>query len=294
MEEAVDGVRLDKRTGRIFFDQKNIRDCRESVRAGDNQESQYETVIASEWDRFIRVVRDEQLDPSVVSYLKTENFPSVHQTLGPMNFLFGNFFFPGKGEYVHLPDMLRSLEPNNVTINDVALNRKEIRFVHQGCQCRIQMDANNFTLMLFENNDLSGRTENYSCEVQEYQNINGIIFPTKFIITFQSSSSKLTYEYLLSDINFNELSERDFRFAMTLPNGTPVVMQDARQIQYIWLDGKIVPKTDEAMLAIAMGDHKFMPGPDSPRFWLMAIGIILILIGVGRLAYRYFRGEATL
>ena len=63
---------------------------------------------------------------------------------------------------------------------------------------------------------------------------------------------------------------------------------DAQQIQYVWFDGKIVPRTDEVMLAIARGNHKFMPGPDSPRFWLMAVGIIMIVVALGKKLYDIF------
>jgi len=64
-------------------------------------------------------------------------------------------------------------------------------------------------------------------------------------------------------------------------------------IQHMGLDGKIVPKTDENMLKL-LRRHGFVPGPDSPRFWFISIGIVLILIGGGRLAYKYFKREATL
>gem|GEM_PF-7015235 len=105
----------------------------------------------------------------------------------------------------------------------------------------------------------------------------------------------LAAEVSLTNVRFPlRLADADFQIKSTVPNGTSVFMQDAPQIEHIWLDGKIVPKTNEAMLAIARGGHKFMPGPESPRFWFMAIGIILILIGGGRLAYKYIRGEATL
>jgi len=282
-EETINGMSSDKRAGRIFFDQKNIRDKFVENRAGDNQEAQYETVIAPKWDRFIRVARSEQLDPTVVSCLNAENIPSIHRVLGATSFLFGWALF--QGGHVYLPDMLRSLGPNNVTISDGDRNRKEIRFIYQGNQCRMLLDAD-FTLMLFESAGL------HSYDVLEFKNINGVVFPTKLVSTTQMSSSSVTYTYSLSDISFDTLSEKDFQFSLTLPNGTSVHMQDARHIEHIWLDGKIVPKTSEAMLAIARGNHKFMPGPDEPRFWFLVIGIILILIGGGRLAYRYFiKGE---
>jgi hypothetical protein len=89
-----------------------------------------------------------------------------------------------------------------------------------------------------------------------------------------------------------KITQSFFRISLDIPNGTPVIDRRAPHIEYIWYNGKIVPKTDEVMLAIARGGHKFMPGPDSPRFWFMSIGIILILIACGRLAYKHFTNKA--
>ncbi|GHT27458.1 hypothetical protein FACS18942_06820 [Planctomycetales bacterium] len=76
-----------------------------------------------------------------------------------------------------------------------------------------------------------------------------------------------------------QFTKSDFVLSVSIKNGTPVFMQDAPQIQYIWMDGKIEPKTDELMLRIAQGDNKFIPGVSKPRFWLMAIGILFIVLG---------------
>lgn len=91
------------------------------------------------------------------------------------------------------------------------------------------------------------------------------------------------------DLNVHFTSS-DFLPLATIPNGSVVQMRDAPQIEYIWLDGKIVPKTDEAMLAIARGGHKFMPGPNETRFWLMGIGIALILFALGVKGYKMYKG----
>jgi hypothetical protein len=66
-----------------------------------------------------------------------------------------------------------------------------------------------------------------------------------------------------------------------IPNGTEVHVRNALQIEHVWMDGEIVPKTDEVALRIARGDHKFMPGPKEPRFWFIALGIIMLLLGGG-------------
>jgi hypothetical protein len=81
------------------------------------------------------------------------------------------------------------------------------------------------------------------------------------------------------------IAKKNLSWTVEPPNGTKVIMMDAQQIQYIWYDGKIVPRTNEAMLAIARGGHKFMPGPDNPRFWLVTISILMILAGLGKMLY---------
>lgn len=82
------------------------------------------------------------------------------------------------------------------------------------------------------------------------------------------------------------ISKEDFKITISVPNYTPVFMEDAPQIKYVWLEGKIVPLTDKLALAQARG-HGFIPGPTEPRFWFMAIGILLMLIGGGRILYKY-------
>jgi len=90
------------------------------------------------------------------------------------------------------------------------------------------------------------------------------------------------------DVSFSD-PDFEISFITEIPNGTPVFMKDAPHIEHIWLDGKVVPRTDEAMLAIARANHKFMPGPDEPRFWLLVISIIMILAGGGKLMYDHFK-----
>ena len=96
----------------------------------------------------------------------------------------------------------------------------------------------------------------------------------------------------VSNVQVGEsFSKADFIPTVRIPDGTSVFMQDAPQIQYVWFDGKIVPKTNEVMLAIARGGHKFMPGPSEPRFWMMAIGILLIVYACSVKAYRHFKNK---
>jgi hypothetical protein len=92
------------------------------------------------------------------------------------------------------------------------------------------------------------------------------------------NSSKVYFSKFNTDV---KKIDHSLKLKTKIPNGNPVEMQDVPQIQYVWMDGKIVPKTDEVALAIARGGHKFIPGPDQPRFWLIALGIIMMLLGGG-------------
>jgi hypothetical protein len=91
--------------------------------------------------------------------------------------------------------------------------------------------------------------------------------------------------------NFLVDNKKDDFKIVGIPEGTDVFVEDIPQIRHVWADGKIQPATDELMMRIARGGHKFMPGPDEPRFWLMAIGILLIVISLSRMAYKYFTSK---
>jgi len=149
----------------------------------------------------------------------------------------------------------------------------------------------------------------FSITAEKFEGVNGIYVPTVILHSIRHVTATWKQEgdnYVqvpvvmesafevgleLSDYKLNrKFNDGDFSLTKKVPNGTPVYMQDAAHIEYIWLDGKIVPKTNKAMLALLRG-HKFMPGPGEPRFWLMLIGIILILVSGGRLAYKHFTSK---
>ena len=157
-----------------------------------------------------------------------------------------------------------------------------------------------------------------TCEytVQQFESIDGRWFPVKFHVVESYTGGKVELnlppglelaiseemkkprpprttiaDVTLSNIKFPTFSSDDFRIKEAIPDGTPVSMQDALQIEYIWMDGKAVPKTDDAMLALARG-HKFMPGVSEPRFWLMAVGLVMLLVGGGILLRRHLKSEA--
>jgi hypothetical protein len=105
-----------------------------------------------------------------------------------------------------------------------------------------------------------------------YAEANGKPVEKKFISDGQ-------IQMVCSDFKIRKFASNEFRITTKILNGTPVYMEDALHIEHIWMDGKIEPRTDEVMLRIAQGDHKFIPGTDEPRFWFMVLGAILIIVG---------------
>jgi hypothetical protein len=95
----------------------------------------------------------------------------------------------------------------------------------------------------------------------------------------KSIPSKETIQGEIVTSNEHSFSEKDFEITMPIPNYTEVSMQEAPQIRYVWLDGEIVPYTDEVALARIRG-HGFIPGVQEPRFWFIAAGVILIILGL--------------
>jgi len=164
--------------------------------------------------------------------------------------------------------------------------------------------------LLNENERKGGFPYETKYYVVEQDIVSGVTVPVKFsVVVCIAGGEELVYDsekntviprkanpYCLeSVIEFTKIEinpfskDVDLTFGTSVPNGTEVNLSNPAHIQYIWLDGKIVPKTDEAMLAIARGGHKFMPGPQESRFWMMSIGIFLILLSCGKLAYDHFK-----
>ena len=166
----------------------------------------------------------------------------------------------------------------------------------------------------------------YYFEVQEFQKINDLVLPKKVLIIREKIVPLKRESFNPDDINMDTFSQKneeiinlkntgkriekievewtnvilsknipDSVFKLEkmfhIPNGTEVYVKNVPQIEYVWFNGKIVAKTDEIALAIARGDHGFMPGPKNPRFWFMALGAILLLVGGGLKIRSMLKGE---
>jgi hypothetical protein len=152
-----------------------------------------------------------------------------------------------------------------------------------------------------ESSSINSGYKSLQIELNDFNSYNGtdFFFPNKYNMTYVATTTSqqqdergkvievpytqqgnILYEFSNFKIN-DEHVEKEFPLMSKIDNGTDVIVSDALQIQYVWLDGEIVPKTDEVALRIARGDHKFMPGPKEPRFWFIALGIIMLLLGGG-------------
>ena len=184
----------------------------------------------------------------------------------------------------------------------------------KGCLIEVWLDRQkDFAVKKFlfrseKDNDLARGVKMYSYEVNEFGLKKDFYFPLKvstelashkreqnILIPGHSEPEKRMYperiikkEIHFSDVEVNpKLSENSFCFRITPPNYTSVLVLDKPQIGYVWLDGKVVPLTNGVALANARG-HGFIPGRNEPRFWMMALGIIFILAGLGKMLYNYF------
>ncbi|MGL6193800.1 MAG: hypothetical protein ACRC2T_03150 [Thermoguttaceae bacterium] len=225
------------------------------------------------------------------------------------------------GKYINILDLLK--RSNNVSITDleedspVAVSistdnyMMQISFMPQYGyaikKLRIQRNTPVTDLNLLKENS---PYDYYEYLVKEFGETASVYYPKKFSVSimgvqamydfdekkneyvgkFQKSPTSMVYT-IDSFVPDKSLTPAMCAIKTTIPNGTPVYMQDAPQIEYIWMDGKIVPKTDELMLAIARGGHKFMPGVSEPRFWLMAIGLIVIIVAGGIKLRRFLAGR---
>ena len=219
-------------------------------------------------------------------------------------------WFPlNDGTYVYIPDFLKenvhaeiSRETSDTTYR-ISIKKDVCRYVLTlGFDDNKNCYVKSFSHAYSGNDYSSGRVLEQNFLFEDFARLNNRLFPQKMSSAFEmllrdtvksdrnsESVFKNSFVVFFANIEINRnISGSDFQIKTPIPNGTPVTIQSAPQIQYIWFDGKIVPKTNEAMLAVARGNHKFMPGPDEPRFWLMAIGIILILIGGGKMTYDHF------
>jgi hypothetical protein len=98
------------------------------------------------------------------------------------------------------------------------------------------------------------------------------------LILMSASAAKTTSTLEKIEFNFSFSNSHSFTFTPSIPDGTRVRMKDANHLDFMWKDGKVVPITDEAILALR--GQRFIPYPNEPRFWLIAIGSAMIILSI--------------
>jgi hypothetical protein len=154
-----------------------------------------------------------------------------------------------------------------------------------------------------KNNILEGDIPFLDAKFDDFVFVDGIWFPYKYSCTYTFASTKpsdnetdgrVVYcgerkrQWVLKNFSVVDATkENAFKIRSNIPDYTVAYMQDAPQIQYVWVDGKIKPWTDELAIAQIRG-VKFIPGVREPCFWLIASGIIMISLAlVGKLWKHY-------
>ncbi|MDR1478205.1 MAG: hypothetical protein LBJ00_04620 [Planctomycetaceae bacterium] len=208
--------------------------------------------------------------------------------------LLGYFAFDKVGVYDYIPSVLKKY-PNNITIKqETPASQVVITMTIKDILFEIVFD-NGINFMpirykLVRKNNFSQLVsmQMYSCEcVFENYRSN---FPKRYLYSAvyatvgedgRQGKVEFSRDVTFRKVSINvSLSKSDFEITEPVPNYTEVFMQDAPQVKYVWLDGKIVPYTDELAMAQLRG-HKFMPGVNESRFWVMAVGILMITIALG-------------
>jgi hypothetical protein len=229
------------------------------------------------------------LNPSNAKNYKLEKNFVIPELLGYV------VIYP-KWEIAFIPQLLREM---NVKVTKVTKNGIELILLagqKDDLEMKVWLDpAQNFLMRFLEihqsNTSQIGDLIDKSIVLDEFISVKGVKFPTYYDY---SDSQVVPNQKVLKGkgmLKINSITITDnsnptpFSFKTKIPNGTKAILFDAQQIEHVWMDGKIVPKTDEVALAIARGDHKFIPGPNESRFWFIALGLILIFLGGGLKLY---------
>ncbi|MDR1924839.1 MAG: hypothetical protein LBQ66_10735 [Planctomycetaceae bacterium] len=146
----------------------------------------------------------------------------------------------------------------------------------------------------------------YSFKIEKYIDAGDTYFPAKFAVEVKipkgryidedgdeciSRGYNLIYLYSITDFSINDAVEEIPRTLQThIPNGTVVHVQDVPQIKHVWIDGKIVPWTDENALESIRGS-RFVPSVREIQFWLIVSGFVLFLLGIGSGIWKHIKSR---
>jgi hypothetical protein len=146
-------------------------------------------------------------------------------------------------------------------------------------------------------------------KIERFGQVSGMFFPEVVslkqvlqaaVVKYKRPSGEVEEKYpqrtsistsTLSNVKINPtFSDKDFQISVPIPDFTKVSMQDARQIQYVWVDGEVKPLTDKLAEERLRG-VKFIPGTAEPRFWMMFVGTLMVVLALIGLIRNYFRNK---
>jgi len=103
-------------------------------------------------------------------------------------------------------------------------------------------------------------------------------------ISDDTPTISISSKCILSNVKLKQkFTLKDFAITTPIDEESPIHVKNAPHLQYVWRDGKPVPLFDQSLLSSR--GLKFFGSPASPRFWMILIGIILI---VGTLSHKTY------
>jgi len=125
--------------------------------------------------------------------------------------------------------------------------------------------------------------EEYQCEITQAvrRTIPGLK-EYKQVEEGDASSITLAAKVSISDTEFRPFSDDDFRIQSEIANGKSVIMVDAQQLGYVWLDGEVVP--NPGILPNVSDQDRFVGG--GTRWWLVIVNTVLVIVIIGYLGVR--------
>ena len=273
--------------------------CYRRVFDENNPYFNYESVCSKEEYKEIAFEEDGEL--IVYGYLDNSNIRNFNMDsyLGVPE-LSGYTSFRPPFETRYIPDLMRSFRLTASLDSRDGTDLVVLSGVRGRVSIRAWFDPAQSYLLKFlelkQENASDGEMIVKTVSFSKFIDVNGVKVPTFYeyfhSMVFLRSPNRIDESKITIVIDNITIADNSnptpYSFQTKIPNGTRAVLMDAQQIEHIWYDGKVVPKTNELMMRIAMGDHKFMPGPDQPRFWLMASAILLITLGLGKMLYNIF------
>jgi hypothetical protein len=258
-------------TGEVKYDGKNIHVIQNLFRGNQRTNPSYceNVVFEGQYMIFEQDTNDE--DISIMSSLK----PTIDD-LGVTNFfrygfLFGVIPYDNYNRSGTITDYLRNstLDIVNISDNNITLKGRNGHFsVEVVFLPKFGFAIQHLSIIKDENIIISLENTldivSFIVDYDQYHLVNGVFVPSKVVSSYQIITTRgekrgdkyirvpailtpaFEVELTLTDFQVKKsFSEDDFVLSNKVPNGIPVSMQDVPQIQYIWFDGKIEPKTNE-------------------------------------------------